>query len=103
MSAKHFAPKFPAESMDKKSRMLVQLNASQEPLAGTPLNLAAYNGHAAVCELLLDRGADPNAKDRVWHGGGAGLRGSPAERGSCERGQTPLDMGSSVSVGARGD
>lgn len=29
--------------------------------ASTPLEAAAYNGQADACELLLERGADPNA------------------------------------------
>ena len=51
----------------------------EEPLAGTPLHDAASGGHPAVCELLLARGAAPNAADGVWHGGGAGcpLRADP--------------------------
>ena len=31
----------------------------------TPLHCAADNGNTATCALLLDRGADPNAKTNV--------------------------------------
>jgi ankyrin repeat protein len=43
----------PAEAMDYDSR--------------TPLHLAASGGYTAVCEYLIDKGCDINAKD-CWHG-----------------------------------
>eukprot|EP00178_Gracilaria_changii_P007339 TRINITY_DN233_c0_g1_i2.p1 TRINITY_DN233_c0_g1~~TRINITY_DN233_c0_g1_i2.p1 ORF type:complete len:1745 (-),score=208.95 TRINITY_DN233_c0_g1_i2:1936-7170(-) len=33
----------------------------------TPLHIAAAEGHANICALLIDRGADVNAKDRWGH------------------------------------
>jgi ankyrin repeat protein len=31
----------------------------------TPINIAAYEGHADIVRLLLDGGADPNIQDFV--------------------------------------
>ena len=40
-------------------------NIGAEPLAGTPLHDAAEGGHTATARLLLDRGAQANAKGYV--------------------------------------
>ena len=55
---------------------------------GTPLMHAAFHGHTDVVSLLLDRGADLEAKDNVGSaappascGGSRGLGG--AERPDC--------------------
>jgi uncharacterized protein len=41
------------------------VGASTTLLGSKPLHMAAENGHAAVVDLLLARGADPNAADRL--------------------------------------
>ena len=41
----------------------------------TALILAAINGHAECARLLLDAGADTNAKDMVRASAGGGVRG----------------------------
>ncbi|KAL1511160.1 hypothetical protein AB1Y20_005976 [Prymnesium parvum] len=40
------------------------INATDED-GDTPLHLAAYHGHAEPVEMLLNKGAEPNAKDPV--------------------------------------
>jgi ankyrin repeat protein len=39
---------------------------------GTPLHHAASFGHEALCQWLIERGADPAAKDSQWEGTPAG-------------------------------
>lgn len=43
------------------------LSATDQSLANTSLMLAAKNGHAECCELLLKRGADVHAHNRNGH------------------------------------
>ena len=42
----------------------------------TPLYRAAFHGHAAVAQVLLEAGADKEAKDKASEGAGAGARSS---------------------------
>jgi len=53
----HSRPNGPCRSVTWESRE-VQLH-------WTPLHEAAWGGHSVTCSLLLDRGANPNARDRV--------------------------------------
>jgi uncharacterized protein len=41
----------------------------------TPLILAVYNQSQDVVEFLLEKGADPNAKDAAYCAHGSGLQG----------------------------
>ena len=43
---------------------------------GTPLHWAAREGHTAVAQLLVERGADLHAKDNVSGGGSGGWLGA---------------------------
>ncbi len=46
----------------EQTRML--LGATDLANGNTALMLATRNGHASTCQLLLERGADPNARNR---------------------------------------
>ncbi len=62
---------------------------SRNPMTLTPLHSAAANGNREICELLLDHGAEVNARQ---HGGWTPLF-SAAARGDAELVQFFLDHG----------
>ena len=39
---------------------------------GTPLHHAVYKGSEEVCQVLIENGADVNARDKVMRGRGTG-------------------------------
>jgi len=50
-----------------------ELVAVREEDGSTPLNCAAWKGHAEIAALLIDRGADIHAQSRGGHYGGTPL------------------------------
>src|SRR5687768_3080681 len=58
------------EALLAQDRSLVD---ARDALGSTPLHRAAWKGHLAVAQLLLDHGADPNTQDRNEHYGGTPL------------------------------
>ena len=58
------------EELLRADRSLV---GARDAVGSTPLHRAAWKGHLAVAQLLLDHGADPNAQDRHEHYGGTPL------------------------------
>jgi ankyrin repeat protein len=65
-------------------------------MANTPLHAAAAGQHAEIVKLLLDRGANANARQ---HGGWAPLH-SAAQNGDLESARALLDAGADVSARA---
>ncbi len=51
----------------------------------TVLMHASYSGHADCVRLLLDSGADANAKDRVHSSAGGGVRGGGGDGLVCAK------------------
>jgi len=63
------APDGPVEISDTKSPVRPVLTEGRAPQDGhAPLTIAAYNGHLAVMELLVAKGADLNAANKVRDG-----------------------------------
>ena len=50
---------------ETKPAFLSALESTLDSSGSTPLHVAASNGHAEVVALLLENGADPNAKNRI--------------------------------------
>ena len=54
----------------EKARLLLdygaEINAIDEEYYSTPLGYAAHFGHLHLVELLIERGADPNAAGKSW-------------------------------------
>src|SRR5215469_497346 len=62
-----------------------------DPCWRRPLSGAASKGHTAIVRVLLEHGADPNAKEAICQGGFA--LHEAAEKGFIEIAQLPLDRG----------
>jgi ankyrin repeat protein len=65
-------------------------------MENTPLHAAAAGKHAGIVKLLLDHGANANARQ---HGGWAPLH-SAAQNGDLESARVLIDAGADVSVRA---
>ena len=50
---------------ETKPAFLSALESTLDSSGSTPLHVAASNGHAEVVALLLEKGADPNAQNRL--------------------------------------
>ena len=58
------------EELLGRDRSLVD---ARDATGSTPLHRAAWKGHLALAQALLDHGADPNRQDRNEHYGGTPL------------------------------